>query len=194
MKNPRNLLWLIPLLLWLSSPLWKPSLTTFLVARGDFNIGQPVERIKNEHHFIMDEVTITITNRGRTDWEITAQQAYTGDSDRQIELITVHALYKGKGEGRGKNEPVVVISDRGSYFIDKRHLVLKSNVLLRKTMTGEKLRTERLHYYGYEKMLISPTPVVITGPGLSLRAGRMDYDLATGGYKFSNRVKVSDDR
>ncbi len=184
MKNPRNLLWLIPLLIWLTSPLWKPSLTAFLEPRGDFNLGQPVVAGKDEQHFVMDEIVITITNQGREEWKITAEQAHTGDSDRQLGLVMVHALYKGK------DEPVIIISDRGSYFIDERHLTLKDNVVVRKPVAGKELRTDLLHYYDALKMLISPAPVVITGPGFSLRAGRMDYDLAANGYEFSNRVKL----
>ncbi len=190
MKNPRNLLWLIPLIVWLTNPLWKPSLTTFLEPRGDFNVSLSMAAGKDEQHFIMEEITITTTGQGRREWEITAKQAHTGDTDRQIELTTVHAFYKGKGEGRDKDEPVIIISDSGSYFIDKTHLILRDNVFLQKTMTGEELRTDLLHYYGAEKMLVSPTPVAITGPGFSLQAGRMDYDLVTGGYEFGERVKI----
>ena len=37
LKNPRNLLWLIPLVLLVTSPLWKPALTDFLTPRGGFD-------------------------------------------------------------------------------------------------------------------------------------------------------------
>lgn len=190
MKNPRNLLWLIPLIVLLTTPLWKPSLTIFLAPRGDFNLAHPVAAGQDTQHFIMDEITIIITNQGIKEWEITAEQAYSGDTEQQIELLRVHALYKGKGEGRGEEEAVIIVSDRGSYFIDQKQLVLKGNVLLKKPVAGHELRTELLHYYNAEKMLVSPVPVLITGHGFSLKAGRMDYDLAANGYEFSDGVKV----
>jgi len=39
-------------------------------------------------------------------------------------------------------------------------------------------------------MLVSPVDVDIKSPKFTLQAGRMDYDLATDGYEFSNGVTV----
>ena len=36
-SNPRNLLWMLPLLLLVSSPLWVPPLSDFLTPRGGYN-------------------------------------------------------------------------------------------------------------------------------------------------------------
>ncbi len=190
MKNYRNLLWLIPLFIWLTNPLWKPHLTTFLAPRGEFKFDQSASAVPDKQHFRMEGITITITNQGIKEWEITAEQVYTGDINQQLELIGIHAFYKGRGKDGQEDEPVIIISDRGSYFIDKRHLIFKDNVLLKKIVTGKELRTEQLHYHDPENMLISPTPVVITAPGFSLHAGRMEYYLGTDTYEFSDRIKL----
>ena len=39
-------------------------------------------------------------------------------------------------------------------------------------------------------MAVSPGEVRLEAPAFRLEGGRMDYDLSTDGYDFSNRVKV----
>jgi len=184
MSARRNLLWLVPLGLFVSSPFWKPSLTDFLRPRGGFDPDFSVTATRQKEQFVMDEITITLNTAGREEWLINAERAFTGKNDRELGMIEVHALYKG-GE-----EPISIDSRRGTYFIDQRHLILIDNVVIRKPRAGEELYTDLLHYYDTTKMVISPVDVEIRGPRFTLQAGRMDYDLTTDGYDFSGGVNV----
>lgn len=184
MKNSRNLLWIIPLVLFLTSPLWTPSVAAFLKPRGGYDAGLAAQAMQQQQNFVMDSITITMTSNGQEDWVVNAQRAFTGKTDQELGMIDVDALYKGK------NEPITISSNRGTYFINERHLILIDNVIIRKPKAGEELFSDLLHYYDASKMLISPVAVDIKGKKFSLQAGRMDYDLTTDGYDFSKRVHV----
>ncbi|MDW7772992.1 MAG: LPS export ABC transporter periplasmic protein LptC [Desulfobulbaceae bacterium] len=183
-RNSRNLLWVVPLALFLTSPLWKPALTDFLQPRGEYETSsrdadEPVQ------NFIMDVITITLSNKGRVEWVVNAQQAFTGQTDKEIGMIDVDALYTDQN-----NDNTHITSSEGMYDVDKRHLILIDNVVIRKPAAGQEMFTELLHYYDAVKMAISPGDVEITGPKYTIEAGRLDYNLATNAYDFSKRVKV----
>lgn len=184
MKNTRNLLWIIPLGLLLSSPLWKPSVTAFLTPRGGYDAELAATASQREQNFVMDSITITLTSKGREEWVVNAKRAFTGNTDKELGMIEVDALYTGK------KDPMIITSNRGTYFVDDRHLILIDNVIIRKPKSGEELFTDLLHYYDATQMAVSPVEVDIKGPKFSLQAGRMDYDLSTDGYDFSERVRV----
>ncbi|GAB4338918.1 MAG: hypothetical protein Kow0089_11270 [Desulfobulbaceae bacterium] len=182
-RNPRNLLWLIPLALFVTSPLWKPALTAFLKPRGVYDPMVLAEEEEKPQSFVMDALAITMTSWGIDEWEIRAGQAFTGKTDKEIGLINVDALYTGD-----KRERTRITSDRGLYNIDRGHLVLIDNVVVDKPVSQQKMFTDLLHYYNEDKRVVSPGRVEIRGPDFTIRAGRLDYDLISRNYDFSNRV------
>ncbi len=185
-KSPRNILWIIPLLLFITSPLWQPIVAGFLAPRGGYN--SQLAQLEQEtpgRNFIMDSVVITLTNKGKEEWRIDADCAYTGEQDHEIEMQGVNARYIGT-----EKEPTTLSSGKGKYYINERHLVLTDHVVINKPKEGRKLLTEHLDYYDLTKMAVSPGKVELQAPGFKLTAGRMDYDLSSNGYDFSNRVKV----
>jgi LPS export ABC transporter protein LptC len=185
MKNPRNLLWIIPLGLLASSPLWKSYVAAFLEPRGGYDATVAEAYKRQSQNFVMDNLTITLSSSGRLEWTINAERAFTGKTDREIGMIEVDALYSAKGK-----EPITISSNRGTYLMDDRHLILIENVVLRKPDSNEELYTDLLHYYDATKMVISPVDVDIRGPNFNLQAGRMDYDMSTDAYDFNDRVIV----
>ena len=186
-SNPRNLLWMLPLLLFVTYPLWQPPLGAFLAPRGGYNpkLAQPQEETPLQN-FLMESVAITMTSNGMDEWQIDAERAYTGEREHEIEMETISAMYIGK-----EKEPINIDSRKGVYLIDKRHLVLTEHVKVSKPTKQQVLLSERLEYDDADKMLVSPGKVSIQAPGMRLDAGRMDYDFSTEGYDFSNRVKVN---
>lgn len=185
MKNPRNLLWLLPLAVIGTSPLWKGSVEKFLKPRGGYDAKVAEAYTRQSQNFVMDDLTITLTTNGRAEWNIKARRAFTGKSDREIGMIDVDALYTGKGK-----DPVTITSNRGTYLMDERHLILIDNVVVLNPAKKEALYTELLHYYDATKMIISPVDVELQGPEFNIQAGRMDYDLSSDAYDFNDRVIV----
>ncbi|MDY0350014.1 MAG: LPS export ABC transporter periplasmic protein LptC [Desulfobulbaceae bacterium] len=187
LKNPRNLLFLIPLILLATSPLWRPALSAFLAPRGGFEAAA-VDPLQDdqEEHFIMDAITITMFNRGREDWIVNAERAYTGDTDREIGMEKVDAVYTG-----GEEERTRITSSRGMYNVDERHLVLIDDVVIVKPVSRQEMYTDLLHYYNTTKLVVCPGDVELRGPEFTIRAGRLDYDMLTDNYDFGGRVKVT---
>ena len=183
MKNPRNLLWLIPLLLLLTSPFWKPALSAFLQPRGDYEGDETIRAEAEGRRFILEGITITLTNEGHPQWRISAERAYTGQSDLEIGMSAVHAVYTSDN-----HEKTTITSERGTYRVDERHLILIDQVLVKKPATRQQLSTDLLHYYDPTKMVVCPIKTIIKSPDFTITAGRLDYDLANNGYDLSNGV------
>jgi len=185
-KNPRNYLWIAPLLLFITGPLWQPPIAAFLAPRGGYipKLAQ-VEEGSPIQNFVMDSVAITLTSKGKEEWQIDAERASTGEKDHEIEMVGVSAMYIGN-----EKEPTNITSRKGTYYIDARHLVLTDHVVVSKPTRDQELLSDRLDYFDATKMVVSPGKVDLRAPNLKMTAGRMDYDLSTDGYDFSNRVKV----
>ncbi|MCI5224282.1 MAG: LPS export ABC transporter periplasmic protein LptC [Candidatus Electrothrix sp. AR4] len=181
----RNLIWLIPVTLMLSSPLWQDYVAHFLTPRGGYDKIAEQAYKETSQDFIMDDVTITFSTGGFQTWTIKAEQAQTGETDREIHMIDVDALYNKKGAS-----PVTITSKTGTYHMDDQHLILIDDVVIIKPVQHEELYSDLLHYYDTTKMLISPGKVEIKGPKFHLKGGRMDYNVSTGAYDFNDRVDV----
>lgn len=186
MSNPRNLLWFLPLLLFVTSPLWQPLLAAFLTPRGGYNpkLVQPQDESPTQN-FLMEAVSITLATDGQEEWQIDAARAYTTGKEQALQMEEVSAMYIG-----AKRDPINIESRKGSYLIDKRHLLLTDQVIITKPTKNQVLFSERLEYDDADKMLVSPGKVSIKAPNMRLDAGRMDYDFSTEGFEFSDRVKV----
>ena len=185
--TPRNLLWLLPLVLFATSPLWQPPVAAFLAPRGGYNpkLAQLREDDSPMENFIMDRVAITMTSQGMEEWQIDAERAFTSKRAHEIELEEVTAMYIGS-----RKEPINIESRKGSYRIDTRYLVLTDHVKVTKPTKDQVLLSERLEYDDTRKRLFSPGKVFIQAPGMKLDAGHMDYDFSSEGFDFTDRVKV----
>ncbi|MDH3347320.1 MAG: LPS export ABC transporter periplasmic protein LptC [Desulfobulbaceae bacterium] len=182
-KNPRNLLWLSPLLLLLTSPFWRPPITAFLQPEGSFD-DKEIDLSHTERRFVMDHITITITEHGNVEWTIQAKRSYTGETDQQIGMTNVNAEYVGKD---GKK--IYITSNRGTYYFKEKHLILMDEVVIDDPVENRKMTTELLHYYDINKMLVSPYEVRITTAEFSIDADRLDYDLISDAYELSGNVE-----
>lgn len=131
----------------------------------------------------MDAITITMSSMGKVEWVVKGKKAFTVKSDKEFGMIGVDALYTGD-----EKEKTRITSDQGMYNVDKSHLVFIDQVVVDKPKSQQKMYTDLLHYYNDKKMAISPGNVEIRGPDFSIKAGRLDYDLAEKSYDFSNRV------
>ena len=86
----------MPLLLFVTSPLWQPAVAAFLAPRGDFSQNQALGGDTPSQQFVMDSVDIVLTSNGKEEWRINSEQARTGANDREIFMEVVEARYIGK--------------------------------------------------------------------------------------------------
>jgi len=182
-NKSRNLLWLVPLLLFITSPAWQPPMASFLKPRGSGDIKVEPNQDQQTRVFKMDSLVITMSTMGEVEWVINAKQAFTGKNDKEIKMTGVDAVHFGKNK-----EKILIKSDRGIYLVNKRHLTLIDNVVVSKPSEKQVMYSNLLHYYDLNKMVISPGKVKITAPDFTITAGRMDYDIASDGYDLSDHV------
>ena len=64
MKLHRNTVWLVPLVLILTFPLWRIPVGSFLTVRGDFDSKTETSQ-KDSHNFRMETVKILQNQKGR---------------------------------------------------------------------------------------------------------------------------------
>lgn len=187
LRNPRNLLWILPLVLFVISPLWIPGVRSFLQPRGGFDVEASMPKFgEQKQQFVMDDITITMSSAGRIEWVINAEQAHTIRSDKEIGMVEVDALYTADNK-----EKTHITSVRGQYKVDEGHLTLIENVVILKPEAQQEMYTELLHYYNENKKVVCPESVELRGPEFSIQAGRLDYDLDREAYDFSDRVNVT---
>lgn len=185
-RNPRNLLWLLPLLLFVTSPLWYDRIAAFLKPPGTFNPKlTQTHKSAAEQHFVMNGVVITTTSHGEPEWRIDAQRAFTGEEPHEIVMNEVKSTYIGK-----KKEPILIESRKGDYRTDTRYLILSDQVKIVKPQKNQVLLTDRLDYNDATKKLVSPGKTWIKSKDMTIDAGRLNYDFSTEGAQLDNRVKV----
>ena len=182
MVHKRNLLWIIPLLLLISFPLWQVPIKSFLEPRGGYdpNFGK---RDQNIHDFIMEEVLIIQDQLGEKTAEVRADSAYTTDVPNEFELTAVDADLFGKN-----GELVKIKAEKGLYNTDTRKLTLIDNVHVTRELENQHLYTERLLYDDAERTIQSPVATRLTSDKLEIKGSSLDYDLTTNQYKVGGRV------
>jgi LPS export ABC transporter protein LptC len=182
MLHTRNLLWLIPLLLLATFPVWRLPLVSFLEPRGGYDpdFGK---RDKNVHNFIMEEVVIIQDQLGKKTAEVRADTAYTSEVANEFELTTVDADLFGKD-----GEKVKIKAQKGLYNTETRKLTLQQDVQVSRGVENQNLFTELLYYNDSNQTIHSPVKTRLTGNNLEINGSSLDYDIVTNQYKIGGRV------
>ncbi len=180
--HPRNLLWLIPLLLLVTFPAWRLPLASFLEPRGGYdpNFGK---RDQNVHNFILEKVIIIQDQQGEKTAEVRAESAYTTDIPNEFELTTVDADLFGKD-----GETVTIKANKGLYNTETRKLTLQQDVRVSREVENQHLFTELLYYNDTDQTIQSPVDTRLKGDNMEINGSSLDYDITTTQYKIGGRV------
>ncbi|MHB8915889.1 MAG: LPS export ABC transporter periplasmic protein LptC [Thiobacillus sp.] len=89
---------------------------------------------------------------------------------------------------------LTAIAERATISRDNEEVSMENNVRVTRAATPQnaalQLTTQRLLVYPKRELLRAPGPVNVLGPGLNLRAGRMEVQSKQRIIKFSGRVKA----
>ncbi|MEJ2134550.1 MAG: LPS export ABC transporter periplasmic protein LptC [Desulfofustis sp.] len=180
--NRRNLVWLIPVLMIATFPLWRLPLSSFLAPRG-LDENSVATGTEKEHDFIMQKVLITQNQAGKKTAEIHARQAYTSDKPDEFVLVDIDSdLYDDQGD------MVNIKADSGIYNTQTRHLILNKNVVVSRDSEKQQLFTDLLHYYDEKRIIDSPVPTRMVAERAEIRGSSLRYDIVTGQYLVGGRV------
>ncbi|MFH1019105.1 MAG: LPS export ABC transporter periplasmic protein LptC [Pseudomonadota bacterium] len=187
MTGYRNILWLLPVALLLSWPVWGGSITRFLTPRGGLasktTLAAP-QAAATGAGFSMEGVLFFQLKNGVRDWQIQAKRLYSGDDQDTMQLVTVEAEVFKNAERR-----FVITGQEGEYNSKQKTLIMRNGVKVQ-AEKGMLIQADRLSYDDQARRITTTAPVQITGKGLDIRGQGMDYDMRENSYDVGGRVKV----
>lgn len=182
MKFGRNTVWLIPLLLTLTFPLWSIPVSKFLTPRGSFDAKQQ-NASKASHNFNMETVKIVQNQRGNNTAIIRAEKARTGASTDVFIMDSVNAdIFDDDGNITN------ITAKTGEYDSVSKVLTLSDDVIVNKQSDNQFLYTDKLLYDSTKRTVKCPGKTRLTGDQVEINGGSLDYDIPTKTYDIGNRV------
>ncbi|OGQ87039.1 MAG: LPS export ABC transporter periplasmic protein LptC [Deltaproteobacteria bacterium RIFOXYD12_FULL_56_24] len=185
MTGYRNILWLLPVSLLLSWPVWGGAITRFLAPRGGLNANLVLSKAKSaDAGFTMEGVLFSQLKNGAQDWQIEAKRLYTKEDQDLMQLEAVAAqLFKGA------ERKFLITAPKGEYNRKNKTIIMRNGVRVQ-AANGMVVQSDSLSYDEQTSMIATRAPVQITGKGMDIRGQGMDYDMRRDSYDVSGRVKV----
>ena len=187
MTGYRNILWLLPLTLLFSWPVWSGSAIKFLTPRGGLisNLAAPPPVTGKEGAgFSMEGVLFSQLKNGELDWQIQAKHLYSGKDQDTMQMETVEAQVFKNGQRR-----FVITGQEGEYDNKKKILTLHKGVKVQ-AEKGFLVRSDSLSYDDLTRRITTTMPVQVTDKGIDIHGKGMDYDMRKDSYDLGGRVKV----
>ncbi len=183
MISPRSLVWVIPMLLFFTFPLWQIPLTAFLTPRGGYD-SSLAERELDQHKFNMTKVNITQSEQGQISLEVQAESAHTGATVDEFQMEKVDAVIIAEDR-----EQTFVTAREGTFDKNTGILTLTREVVITKPKDNFELYTELLIYNNTTHIAHSPGATQIIGEKIDIRGKNLIYNTLTNAYELDGRVR-----
>ena len=183
MITRRNLIWLIPLVLFVSYPLWRIPASSFLSPRGGYDASL-ADRKLDSHNFDLEGVRISQSEDGQTTLEIVAKRAYTGKKKDEFLLDEVDAVIIGQN-----GEQTFVTARQGILDKPQSLLTLIDEVVVMKPLDKFELYTDKLIYNEITKIALSPGRTQVLGEKIDITGNGLTFNALTKAYDLGGRVR-----
>jgi LPS export ABC transporter protein LptC len=186
LKDPRNLLWIVPLTALLTLPLWKPFAVGFLIPERK-ETGSAAPSLTSSRALSSSEMTgvqFEQSKNGVKEWLLTASRLYSTENDSDMKLEDVKALFFGT---TGKNGETRIRSQKAKYNADTKQITLQGGVVIQNDK-GYKMQTDSLEYLAAEKKIRTTSAVNIQGSNIQVSGNQLLYDIVTGDYSLEGNV------
>lgn len=185
MITRRNSLWLIPILIILTFPIWKIPVGSFLAPRGGYD-PDILKRKSDDHNFSMVNVDILQSDDGQKTTDIHAAKALTSKLPNEyiLEMVTANVISK---DGKMTN----ITADTGIYNTLTRSLKLVDNVIITNKEDKFTVTTDLLFYFDTERKVHCPKKTQFNGDGIDIKGSSFDYDITRGFYEVGGRVNCT---
>ncbi len=180
--NRRTCVWLIPLILFITFPIWEIPVAAFLAPRGGYD-PEFANRKTDEHHFIIDNADIIQSEYGKKTADIRAETALTGKKPNDFILQTVDADIFGDN-----GEKTNITARNGLYNTVTKRLTLTDDVVVIRKSDDYRLYTNLLEYYDDTKKVVCPGKTKVIGDGVEINGGSMSYYTTNKTYNVGGRV------
>lgn len=182
MKFHRNIIWLTPLCIIITYPLWSIPVGNFLSPRGNFDPAPKNEQAEG-HDFNMDNVKILQNQQGQKTAVIRAQRARTGEDPNVIIMELVSAdLFDVAGN------VTTVLANTGQYSTTSKILTLSGDVVINKTVDKQFLYTDLLLYDSDQRTVNCPGKTRLEAEQAQIDGGSLHYDIKSGTYVIDKGV------
>ena len=182
MKFHRNTIWLIPLSIIVTFPLWSIPVGNFLTPQVDFD-PTPKNQKSDGHNFNMDTVKILQNQEGKKTALIRAKKAHTGEDSNLLILEVVNAeLFDEKGN------ITTIVAKTGKYSMTTKILTLIDEVVVNKTQDKQFLYTDLLFYDSEQRTVNCPGKTRLEGDEVEINGGSLNYDIKSGTYLIDKKV------
>ena len=186
LKDPRNLLWFVPLAALLTFPLWKPLAVDFLnpVRQEITNSLSSLTNIRDLNSSDMTDVEFEQNKNGSREWLLTASRLSRSEGDPDLRFENVKAVFFNSTEER---EEARVKSRNAFYNQDTQKITLKGKVVINNN-AGYEIQTDAIEYLAAEKKIRTTSAVNIQGNNIKVSGNRLVYDTVTGNYSLKGNV------
>jgi LPS export ABC transporter protein LptC len=178
----RNFIWLVPLALLLTFPLWRIPLAAFLAPRGGYDPSL-AQNQPDAHNFTMNTVHITQSHNGQTTLDVIATRAMTGNTPDEFKMEDINATIISE-----QGEHTYVTSRKGLFDKGSSLLSLIDDVVIKKPKDKYEIYTALLHYNDKTKMADCPGSTRLIGEKVSIKGGNLKYNTLTNNYDIGGRV------
>jgi len=186
LKDPRNLLWLVPFAALLTMPFWKPFAADFLnPVRQETGSSPP--SITGTHNLTSSEmrgIEFQQSRNGTKEWLLTASRLYSLANDSDLQFEDVRASFYGSGRD---DKETRIRSQKAQYIGAAKQIILQGGVLIENDK-GLEVQTESLEYLAAQKKIRTTSAVKIQGNNIEITGRQLLYDTVTGNYSISGDV------
>jgi LPS export ABC transporter protein LptC len=177
--HSRNLLWQLPLLIVVLSPIWWGAAADFLTIEA-MRHGQGAA-VHPQSSFAMQRVKISQAENGKEEIRLDAPRLYSeGDQDVLIFEEPVTQLVGNK------DKPVTIKGGSAVYETKKQIITLLDDVELISADT--RVTTSALRYMTKYKKIKSAAAVEVDTDGMRIAGTSFFYDLVSGDFRVGKRV------
>lgn len=178
----RNYIWLVPLVLLVSFPIWRIPVGKFLTPRGGYD--PSYANVQTDiHNFTMKTVHIFQHKNGRKSAIVRAATAYTGEKPNEYILENVDAdIFNPVGDITN------IVAKRGIFNTLTELLTLMDDVVVDKKVDDQQLYTDLLYYDGKLRTVNCPGTTRLLGKDVEINGSSLDYGIDKGHYEIGGRV------
>jgi len=182
MKLHRNTVWLIPLAIVVTFPLWSVPIGDFLTPRGGFD-PELTNSTTPTRDFNMETVKILQNQDGVKTALIRADTARTGEISDILLMENVDAdIFDEDGN------ITRIVAKHGKYNTNTEILILTDDVVVNKTRDKQFLYTDLLNYNSKKRTINCPGKTRLEGEDVEIDGGSLDYDVKTASYVIGSGV------
>lgn len=186
MRFHRNTIWLIPLITFITYPLWSKPVGHFLSPPAAVDSSTKSHQNDNRN-FNMDMVKILQNQNGQKTALVKAHKARTSEDDPELFLMELVSAELFDTEGNVTN----ILANNGTYSTKSKILTLRGDVVINRVLDKQFLYTDLLLYDSEQRRVNCPGKTRLEAEDVEIDGGSLSYDIKTQTYVIDKKVRCT---